>query len=137
MQESFSITEKWDRASSKTAVMWAISHVITNIPECVKSMEKATKVEGIRERNNAISTNGFLYLFFIEFWDWISCMKKSSQPTLGEKKKKTVRDAVWPVVDFLLYGPCSQKSVDRHLLFLTDPPCPLPCLWTTHNKIND
>lgn len=40
MQESISITENWESASSNTAVMWAISHVISNIHECGKSMER-------------------------------------------------------------------------------------------------
>lgn len=35
MQESFSITESWDREISNTAMMGAISHVITNIHEHV------------------------------------------------------------------------------------------------------
>lgn len=43
MQESFSITENWGSESTNTAVMWAISHVITNIPEHVKSMERQLK----------------------------------------------------------------------------------------------
>lgn len=40
MQESFSITENWGSESTNTAVMWAISHVITNMHEHVKSMER-------------------------------------------------------------------------------------------------
>lgn len=37
MQESFSITGKWDTVEVITAIMWAISHVITNIHERVES----------------------------------------------------------------------------------------------------
>lgn len=65
MQESFSIMENWDRASSKTAVIWTISHDITNIPHCVKSMVKTTKMEDGKQSNNTIHTNVFLYLFLL------------------------------------------------------------------------
>lgn len=64
MQESISITENWESASSNTAVMWAISHVITNIRECVKSKEKTTKMEdGLRESTKT-NTGWFKILFY-------------------------------------------------------------------------
>lgn len=68
MQESFSITENWDTASSNTAVMWAISHVITNIHECVKSIEKQLKWKAGWEREQKLAQD-FLNLFFIKFCD--------------------------------------------------------------------
>lgn len=43
MKESFSITENWDSARSNKAVMWAISHVITNIHKHGKSIERQLK----------------------------------------------------------------------------------------------
>lgn len=43
MKESFSITENWDSARSNKAVMWAISHVITNTHKHGKSIERQPK----------------------------------------------------------------------------------------------
>lgn len=75
MQESFSITENWDSASGNTAVMWAISHVITNIHEHVKSMERQIKCQTMREK--ALKTaQDYLNLFFIELCDWIWRVEK-------------------------------------------------------------
>lgn len=45
MQESFSIIENWDSASSNKAVGRAISHVITNIHKHMKSIGRQPKCE--------------------------------------------------------------------------------------------
>lgn len=66
MQERFSITENWDSASSNIAVMWAISHVITNIHEHEKSMKRwlEDRVRG----STKDSTEFFLKLFLIDLF---------------------------------------------------------------------
>lgn len=65
MQESFSITENWDGASSNKAVMWAISHVITNIHKHVKSEERQPKCQ-----------TGWGKAQKIEVCVWVSCVWK-------------------------------------------------------------
>lgn len=89
MQERFSITENWDSASSNKAVIWAISHVITNIHKHVKSEERQPKCEtGWGKALKRVD-------FFKALFDRGLCLSIMCMEMLMVKNTKTLHSDLW------------------------------------------